>query len=51
MKSIHRGWAVSAADALALNGRPDLALIDLRERSEVPLCTPHPCRHTSRLPR
>jgi sulfur dioxygenase len=29
-----RGWAVSAADALALNGRPDVALIDLRERSE-----------------
>src|ERR1700757_4942107 len=29
-----RGWAVSAADALALNGRPDVALVDLRERSE-----------------
>ena len=29
-----RGWAVSAADALTLNGRPDVALIDLRERSE-----------------
>jgi len=29
-----RGAAVSAADALALNGRPDVALIDLRERSE-----------------
>src|SRR5262252_1416969 len=29
-----RGWAVSAAEALALNGRPDVALIDLRERSE-----------------
>src|SRR5438034_5762724 len=26
-----RGWAVSAADALALNGRPDVALIALRE--------------------
>jgi sulfur dioxygenase len=29
-----RGWAVSAADALSLNGRPDVALVDLRERSE-----------------
>jgi sulfur dioxygenase len=29
-----RGWAVSAAQALALVGKPDVALIDLRERSE-----------------
>src|SRR5262245_19335319 len=29
-----RGWAVSAAEALALNGRPDVALVDLREKSE-----------------
>jgi glyoxylase-like metal-dependent hydrolase (beta-lactamase superfamily II)/rhodanese-related sulfurtransferase len=29
-----RGWAVTAADALALAGRPDVALVDLRERSE-----------------
>src|SRR6187399_2427393 len=29
-----RGWTLSAAEALALNGRPDVALIDLRERSE-----------------
>jgi sulfur dioxygenase len=29
-----RGWAVSATDALALVGRPDVAVIDLRERSE-----------------
>jgi sulfur dioxygenase len=29
-----RGWAVSAADAIALCGRPDVALIDLREGSE-----------------
>src|SRR5262249_13754315 len=29
-----RGWAVSAAEALALSGRPDVALVDLRERSE-----------------
>jgi len=29
-----RGWAVSAAEALALVGRPDVAVIDLRERSE-----------------
>ena len=29
-----RGWAHSAADALALPGKSDIALIDLRERSE-----------------
>jgi glyoxylase-like metal-dependent hydrolase (beta-lactamase superfamily II)/rhodanese-related sulfurtransferase len=29
-----RGWAVSAADAMALRGRPDIAIVDLRERSE-----------------
>jgi sulfur dioxygenase len=29
-----RGWAMTAQDALALAGRPDVALIDLRERSE-----------------
>jgi glyoxylase-like metal-dependent hydrolase (beta-lactamase superfamily II) len=29
-----RGWAVSAAQAQALIGRPDTAFIDLRERSE-----------------
>src|ERR1700752_1674495 len=29
-----RGWVVSAAGALSLNGRPDVALVDLRERSE-----------------
>ena len=29
-----RGWAVSATDALALVGKPDIAFIDLRERSE-----------------
>ena len=29
-----RGWAVSAAQALALVGKPDVALIDLRERNE-----------------
>jgi sulfur dioxygenase len=29
-----RGWAVSAADAINLVGRPDVALIDLREKSE-----------------
>ena len=30
----NRGWAFSAERALALVGRPDIALIDLRERSE-----------------
>jgi len=29
-----RGWAVSAQQALALVGKPDIALIDLREHSE-----------------
>ena len=29
-----RGWAVTATDALALPGRADVALIDLREKSE-----------------
>jgi glyoxylase-like metal-dependent hydrolase (beta-lactamase superfamily II)/rhodanese-related sulfurtransferase len=29
-----RGWAVSAMDALALVGKPGIAFIDLRERSE-----------------
>jgi sulfur dioxygenase len=30
----NRGWAYSAERALSLVGRPDIALIDLRERSE-----------------
>jgi glyoxylase-like metal-dependent hydrolase (beta-lactamase superfamily II)/rhodanese-related sulfurtransferase len=29
-----KGWAVSAAEALALRGRPDVAIVDLREKSE-----------------
>src|SRR5436189_4193726 len=29
-----RGWAVNAMDALALVGKPDIAFIDLREKSE-----------------
>jgi sulfur dioxygenase len=29
-----RGWAVSATDALALIGKPNIAFIDLREKSE-----------------
>lgn len=29
-----RGWAVSAEQALALVGRPDVALVDLREQTE-----------------
>ena len=52
-----RGWAVSAAQALGLIGKPDVALIDLRERTErerhgtIPgsLHAPYPtCRRTSR---
>ena len=29
-----KGWAVSAAEAIALRGRPDVAIIDLREKTE-----------------
>ena len=29
-----KGWAVSAAEAVALHGRPEIAIIDLREKSE-----------------
>jgi glyoxylase-like metal-dependent hydrolase (beta-lactamase superfamily II)/rhodanese-related sulfurtransferase len=29
-----KGWAVSAADAMALRGRPDIAMVDLREKAE-----------------
>jgi sulfur dioxygenase len=29
-----KGWALSAADAMALRGRPDVAIVDLREKSE-----------------
>ncbi|HEY1364764.1 MAG TPA: MBL fold metallo-hydrolase [Xanthobacteraceae bacterium] len=29
-----RGWSMSAAEAIALCGRPDVELVDLRERSE-----------------
>src|SRR5215470_16181130 len=30
----HKGWALTAADAITLRAKPDLALIDLREKSE-----------------
>jgi len=30
----HRGWALSAAEAIALCGRADVAMVDLRERKE-----------------
>src|SRR4029077_16501536 len=29
-----KGWALSAADAIALRGRPDVAIVDLREKRE-----------------
>jgi sulfur dioxygenase len=29
-----KGWALSAADTIALRGRPDIAIVDLREKSE-----------------
>jgi rhodanese-related sulfurtransferase len=28
------GWAISAAEAIRLSGRPDVAIVDLREQSE-----------------
>jgi rhodanese-related sulfurtransferase len=33
-ESARRGWSVTAQQALGLIGKPDVALIDLRERSE-----------------
>ena len=29
-----KGWALTAAEAIALRGRPDIAIVDLREKSE-----------------
>jgi len=29
-----KGWALSATDAIALRGRPDVAIVDLREKGE-----------------
>jgi sulfur dioxygenase len=29
-----KGWAISAAEAVSLRGRPDVAMVDLREKSE-----------------
>ena len=29
-----KGWALSAADAIALRGRPDIAIVDRHEKSE-----------------
>ena len=29
-----KGWALSAAEAMALRGRPDVAIVDLREKGE-----------------
>src|SRR4030095_15367333 len=29
-----KGWAVSAAEAVTLDGRPDVAIVDLREKGE-----------------
>jgi glyoxylase-like metal-dependent hydrolase (beta-lactamase superfamily II)/rhodanese-related sulfurtransferase len=29
-----KGWALTAADAITLRGRPDVAIVDLREKSE-----------------
>jgi sulfur dioxygenase len=29
-----KGWALTAAEAMALRGRSDIAIVDLRERSE-----------------
>ena len=29
-----KGWAISAAEAVALRSRPDVTIVDLREKSE-----------------
>jgi sulfur dioxygenase len=29
-----KGWALTASEAMALRGRPDIAIVDLREKSE-----------------
>ena len=46
-----RGWAVSAAEALALVGRPDVTLVDLRERTEREKHGVHPRLAARALPR
>ena len=46
-----RGWAVSAADAIKLVGRPDVALIDLREKSRAREARRHPGIAARALPR
>jgi sulfur dioxygenase len=30
----HKGWALSAAEAIALHGAPDVTIVDLREKNE-----------------
>ena len=45
-----RGWAVSAAQALGLIGKPDVALIDLRERTERETPRHHPGLAARALP-
>jgi sulfur dioxygenase len=45
-----RGWAVSAAAALALNGRPDVALVDLRSAANARSTASLPARCTPPTP-
>ena len=37
-----RGWAISSADVKAMLGKPDVAVIDLREQQELELARRHP---------
>ena len=39
-----KGWALTAADAIAARGRPDVAIVDLREKNRA-----RKARHHSRL--
>lgn len=41
-----KGWAVSAVEALALRGRSDVAIVDLREKAERKSTAPFPVRCT-----
>ena len=45
------GWAVTAQEALDLVGRPDVALVDLRERSRTRTQWRHPGRASCALPK
>ena len=41
-----KGWALTAADAIAARGRPDVAIVDLRERTSAKSTASFPARCT-----